>query len=64
MINEKRICSSYILCVIEDDRERANEEYKKYFEMYPPQGYFTHMLTMEDIGEKRRFTVERRASCD
>lgn len=63
MINEKNL-GSYVLCVIEADREQANEEYNRYFQMYPPQGYSTNMLTVEDIGVKRRFTIERRASCD
>ena len=63
MINEKKL-GTYVLCVIEADREEANDEYNKYLQMYPPQGYSTHMLTMEDIGQKRRFTVERLSSCD
>ena len=63
MIKEKKL-GTYVLCVIEAERDQANIEYQKYFEMYPPQGYSTHMLQVEDVGTDRRFTIERRASCD
>jgi len=63
MITEKVVGGS-VICEITGELNEANDEYVAYLKMYPPQGYSTHLLNVEDDLSGRKFTITRLKSCD